>query len=152
MIIPRPIRITILLLILFLVAMNGWLVHLRATDWEQSLWVVVYPLNGDQSEITTAYLQSLTEETFEPISEFMVREARAYGLAIDKPLQVVLAPELHEMPPKPPAEPTMLSVGWWSLKMRYWAFWIDPPEGVPADLKMFVVYWQPQKNLMLHHQ
>ena len=48
----RKIRITLLLLVLFTVGMNALLARLRSTDWDQSLWVVIYPIIGDDSAVT----------------------------------------------------------------------------------------------------
>jgi hypothetical protein len=39
-------RITILLFVLFMVAMGTWLTKLRSTDWNNSLWVKIYPINA----------------------------------------------------------------------------------------------------------
>ncbi len=63
----RNLRIFILLLILLVVALNSWLSRIRTTDWEEPLWVVVYPLNGDDRPDTQRYIESLTLDTFSAI-------------------------------------------------------------------------------------
>ena len=46
----KAIRITVLLLILFFVAVSTWLTQSRSTDWNNSLWVKIYPVNGVGSD------------------------------------------------------------------------------------------------------
>ena len=43
----KKIRIAILLYVLFMVAVGTWLTRVRSTDWNNSLWVKIYPINGD---------------------------------------------------------------------------------------------------------
>ena len=47
----KAIRIAILLFILFFVAAGTWLAQSRSTDWNNSLWVKVYPINADSSDM-----------------------------------------------------------------------------------------------------
>ena len=37
----KAVRITILLFVLFMVAMGTWLTERRSTDWNNSLWVKI---------------------------------------------------------------------------------------------------------------
>ena len=55
----KAIRITLLLLILFFVAVSTWLTQSRSTDWNNSLWVKIYPINGDGSTESTRYIEAL---------------------------------------------------------------------------------------------
>ena len=48
----KAVRISILLLILFFVSVSTWLTQSRSTDWNDSLWVKIYPINGDGSAQT----------------------------------------------------------------------------------------------------
>ena len=59
----KKIRIAILLFILFLVGANAYLTHERTTDWDQSLSIVIYPINADGS-----------------VSDFVVSNAVNYDL------------------------------------------------------------------------
>lgn len=147
----RKLRITFLLLILVFVAVNTWLSKLRTTDWDRSLWVVVYPINGDRSTASTTYISSVRKETFSDIEEFMVREAGRYQLQLDKPVSVKLGPTVDDLPPKPPRNGDILAVMWWSLKMRYWAFKSDTYDGPAPDIRMFVVYYDPETHDRLDH-
>ena len=45
----QAMRITILLLVLFGLGFNVWLVKWRVGEWDRSLWVVVHPICRDAS-------------------------------------------------------------------------------------------------------
>ncbi len=147
----RTIRITILLLILFFVGMNTWLTQLRSTDWDESLWVVVYPVNGDNSPVTQKYIGTLSRDTFRSIESFLDDEANRYGMAISDPVTVRLAEQVADRPPLPPVNGSTLSVMLWSLKLRYWAFRNDNFDGPKPDVQMFVVYHDPDTHNTLRH-
>ncbi len=70
----KAIRITILLVILFFVAFGTWLTQARSTDWNNSLWVKVYPINADGSEESRDYISSLEIDDFSAIESFVTRE------------------------------------------------------------------------------
>ena len=147
----RSIRITLLLLVLFFVAMNTWLTRLRSTDWNEPLWLVVYPVNGDASAATQTYIDTLDQDSFSAIESFVAREAARYGVGIREPVTIRLAPQPVERPPSPPLNGSTLAVMLWSLKLRYWAFVNDTFEGPKPDVQMFVVYYDPQQHDRLRH-
>jgi hypothetical protein len=147
----RNVRITILLIILFFVGMNTWLTQLRSTDWDEPLWVVVYPVNGDNSRVSQKYIDSLSREPFRTIESFLSAEAARYGIAISDPVTVRLAPQVNDHPPEPPVNGSTLSVMLWSLKLRLWAFMNDNFEGPKPDVQMFVVYHDPDTHHSLRH-
>lgn len=147
----RTLRITILLIVLFFVGMNSWLTRLRSTDWNETLWVVVYPVNGDNSPVTQAYIDTLSGETYRSIEDFLSAEAERYKVAIDEPVTVRLAQQVHDHPPVPPQNGNTLAVMLWSLKLRFWAYIKDNFEGPKPDVQMFVVYHDPQTHNRLRH-
>ncbi|MGB5537566.1 MAG: hypothetical protein WBN08_16885 [Thiogranum sp.] len=139
------------MLILFFVGMNTWLTQLRSTDWDESLWVVVYPVNGDNSPVTQKYIGTLSRDTFRSIESFLDDEANRYGMAISDPVTVRLAEQVADRPPLPPINGSTLSVMLWSLKLRYWAFRNDNFDGPKPDVQMFVVYHDPDTHNTLRH-
>ncbi len=139
----KNIRIILLLFILFLVAVNAWQTKTRTTDWDQSLWVAVYPLNGDGSEAVAAYIADLQVDEFVPVAEFVDNAAKEYGVSLADPLLVNLAPEVAKLPPEPPMGGNLLAVVWWSLKLRYWALANDTYQGPTPDARIFVAYFDP---------
>lgn len=147
----RTVRITILLLILFFVSMNTWLTQLRSTDWDESLWVVVYPINGDNSPVTQNYMNTLSRDTFAAIESFLGAEAKRYGMAINDPVTVRLAPQINRHPPVPPINGGIFSVMLFSLQLRYWAYINDNFDGPKPDVQIFVLYYDPDTHNTLRH-
>jgi hypothetical protein len=147
----RKLRILILLLVLFFVGLQTWLTQLRSTDWQQPLWVVVYPINGDGSSVTAQYINNMDEQIFDEIEEFYIREARRYGLTVSDPVTVKLAPQVTSQPPLPPQGGNMFDVVVWSLKMRYWAWSNNNYPGPRPDIQMYVKYYDPTNNKRLGH-
>ncbi|MBT5231809.1 MAG: hypothetical protein HOM11_16215 [Methylococcales bacterium] len=98
----KKIRVTILLIILAVVGLNTVLSKARSTDWDQPLWVIIYPINADGSAASKRYIRNLTEDHFNSIEQMMSKEAKRYQLRTDQPVSVKLASEIQELPPAPP--------------------------------------------------
>lgn len=146
----RKFRILALLLILFVVATDTWLTRAYSTDWKESLYVGVYPINADGSEVVDRYIASLDEENFEAIEEFLKREAGRYGKVITEPVRVVLGPRIDEQPPALTSEPNVLNIMLWSMKMRRWAGRAaNGRERYAPDVRIFVRYHDPETTLEL---
>ena len=107
----KAIRISILLFILFFVAFGNWLTQARSTDWNNSLWIKIYPINGDGSEVAAGYISGLEAREFEGIERFVERETERYARKVARPVRVELGDVIGEHPPDLPAEPNALS--WW---------------------------------------
>jgi hypothetical protein len=147
----KNIRILLLLLVLFVVALQTGLTHMRSTDWERPLWVVIYPINGDGSQRSADYIARLREEDFNDIAAFFTREAKRYHLALDEPFTVKLSAPLASQPPLPPRDGNTLAVILWSLKLRYWSWSHDNWNGPKPDIQMFVRYFDPSSSPRLAH-
>ena len=134
-------RIGLLLMVLFIVGMNTFMTGRWTTDWDETLWVGIYPISGDSQEHVAGYVNALDEETFRPIVDFFNEEAEAHGLPLAEPFTVRLAPVVSELPPAPPSGRNPLAVIWWSLKMRFWVYQHDTFTAGPSpDIKIFAVY------------
>lgn len=147
----RYLRITILLTLLVVVAAGTWLTKLRTTDWDAPLWVAVYPLNGDGSAVSAAYIRKLDEHVFRTLEDFFADEAESYGLPLKRPVTVKLAHAIDELPPAPPAPDNTLAVMAWSLKMRFWAWRVDDYSGPSPNIRIFAVYHDPARHERLSH-
>jgi hypothetical protein len=148
----KAIRITILLLILFFVAVSTWLTQARSTDWNNSLWVKIYPINGDGSEASSRYIQTLDVEVFKGIESFLARETARFGHTLTRPLRVELGLPIQEQPPSIRRSPGATDVMLWSLKMRWWASRITSDQDDPdPDIRIFVRYHAPQNNFVLEN-
>ena len=147
----KAVRIVILLAILLVVGLNAWLTKARITAWRHPLWVVIYPINGDKSKTSSLYIESFKKESFKTIEIFLEVEANRFGLNIETPITIKIAPEINGMPPKAPKKGNILKIIWWSLKIRYWAYVSDSFKGPAANIKMFVIYYDPATHKELEH-
>ena len=142
----------LLIYVLLMVALGAWLSRSQSTDWKETLWVAVYPINGDDSDVSGRYIDNLTPTSFQDIAAFMSRETVRYGIALEQPVRIELFDELTASPPDPPVNGNIFSVMWWSLRLRYWAWGIERSQNRPrADIQLFVRYHDPSLHPVLHH-
>ncbi len=148
----KAIRITILLLILFFVAVSTWLTQSRSTDWNNSLWVKIYPINADNSVESRRYIESLTVDSFRSIEGFVAREIGKYGHEVNLPVRMELGSEITTQPPMLGKSQNPAQVMWWSLKLRWWAGSVTSEQDKPApDVRVFVRYHAPQSAFALEN-
>jgi len=147
----RALRIVILTFVLINVALGAWLTRARTTAWEQPLRVVIFPVNGDGLDSTSGYIDALTREHFRPIEEFMREEAQRYALGQSDPLDVFVAEEVEALPPRVPPDANVLQVALWSLQLRFWAWRQADYDGPDPDVRMFVLFHDPDRVDRLPH-
>ena len=148
----RIFRIGLLLYLLAMVALGAWLSRIRSTDWDATLWVAVYPINADGSDVTDDYIDRLRIEDFQNINVFVAGEARRYGVLLDEPVTMELADRVAEQPPATPVGGNAIAVMWWSLRLRYWAWRVERLQARPSpDVQMFVRYHDPAISPTLMH-
>jgi len=147
----RWLRIALLLIILATVAQGAWLARSRTAEWNDSLRVVIYPVNGDGSQTSAAYLAQLSQATFGPIESFFKAEATRYRLPLADPVDVKLAPLVQSAPPAPPFGGSRLEIIAWSLRLRSWTWWHDTWKGPRPHARVFVVYHDPATRSRLPH-
>ena len=146
----KAVRISILLFVLFFVGVSTWLTQARSTDWNNSLWVKIYPINADGSDVAAHYIEKLDVSDFEGIETFLARETERYARSVTRPVRVELGKQIHEQPPDLPAEPNMFSIMAWSLKMRWWAGSIaEAQDNIEPDVRIFVRYHRPDLAVVL---
>ncbi len=146
----RILRISLLLYVLLIVAMTTWSARARNTEWNNPLWVVVYPINGDGSETTRTYIETLSEDQFRPIETVMAEQAKAWGVSLEKPVDIRFAPAVESVPPSPPNSSNPLKIAYWSLSLRLWAWRNDTFDG-PHDVRLFTIYYDPEEHSRLAH-
>jgi hypothetical protein len=140
----KHIRILLLLMVLAAVAIGTWRDRVRTQSWQQTLWVGIFPLNGDGTAQAQRYIDNLKVEDFTAIEDFFAREAHRYGLKIEQPLHVELYPPGSELPPALEPDAGPLGVAWWSLKLRWFALHASRVSGrAPSAIRMFVLYHDP---------
>ncbi len=148
----KAFRITVLLLILFFVAFGTWLTQARSTDWNNSLWVKVYPINADGSDTSQEYIDRLKIEDFTDIESFITQEIGKYGHTLARPVRMELGRQIHEQPPVIGDNTNPLDIAIWSLKMRWWAGDVAGPQDKPdPDVRIFIRYHAPSGQIVLEN-
>jgi hypothetical protein len=147
----RRLRVAILLLILLFAALNTYFDRVYSTDWDIPLRVAAFPINADGSAATDRYIRQQTTDSFRPIETFFEQEAQEYGLRMERPIRVTLAPALSQQPPDLGRDPNALSAALWSLRMRFWAWRVDAPPGPAPDIKLVVLYHDPAISPAVPH-
>lgn len=140
----KNIRIAFWLLLLVVVAGRTLLDRYQTQSWKNTLWVGVFPLNGDSSPQAERYIANLTPEDFSSIETFFAAEAHRYGVSLEQPIHVELYPEGKELPPQLARDAGVLDVAWWSLKLRWFASHAEKVPGrTPPRIRLFVLYHDP---------
>ena len=148
----KAIRISILLFILFFVAVSTWLSQARSTDWNNSLWVKIYPISADGSDASNRYIETLETDDFADIEAFIAREVKRHGKTVNRPLRVELGYPIREQPPELEAGSGRIGVMLWSLKMRWWASdTAGAQDSIEPDVRIFVRYHQPEHLFVLEN-
>jgi hypothetical protein len=148
----KTIRITVLLFILCFVALNAWLSQSRSTDWNNSLWVKIYPINADGSDASARYIAGLKTAEFEQIASFISKESARYGRELNRPLRVEFGQLITEQPPTIDEDANVIGIILWSLKLRWWASSVtDEQDRIDPDVRIFVRYHQPEFGLLLEN-
>lgn len=141
-----------LLMLLFVTGLGTYLTMQNTTDWREPLWAEIYPINGDGQDSTARYIDTLTEDDFNPVEEFMRREATRYSVSIEQPVRVVLGKQIHAQPPAPPRTGNPFRIAYWSLKLRWWASRATSGQTGPSpDIRIFVVYFDPDYRSTVAH-
>jgi hypothetical protein len=145
-------RITVLLLLLVIVAGMTYIDKARTTSWKQTLWVGIFPMNGDGSAVADRYMRALKVEDFGSIETFFADEAQRYGISLGRPIRIELYPSPAEQPPVLSRGSGPLASIWWSLKMRWYArHAADVPGRAPSHIRVFVLFHDPAVNESVPH-
>ena len=147
----RKLRIVVLVFVLATVAQGAWIARGRTTEWNNTVRVAIYPINGDRSTAADVYIGKLETSGFEPIEAFFRQQAASYGVGIAKPIEIGLAPMVSAQPPEPPFGGSRLEIILWSLKLRFWAWRHDDYRGPKPDVRIFVSYFDPATSPRLAH-
>lgn len=134
-------RVVILLSVLFVIVTSAWMTEKRMAAWERPILVTIYPIIADENPATRRFVEQLGDRAFEQVNRFMSEQSRPYGFTVTPAFRFQVAATGVELPPPVPNQFEPASIGWWSLKMRWWA-WIKDWEDdlVTPDIQMFVLY------------
>ena len=141
------IRQTILLYVLLIIAATTWFTQNRSRSWQNTLWVDVYPINGDGSDRVEHHIGELGDDDFRAIEKFIESQAESYGVAIERPLRINLGPKIHTPPPPLEKQASYVDAVWWSIKTRWWSTQVTWDMDRPTpDIRMFAVYYDGQQT------
>lgn len=143
-------RVAVLLLILAAVVQQNW-IEKNTLDWKNNFYVAVYPINADGSSQVSQYLQTLSRDDFEPVAAYFAETAAPYHLGLRRPIELQLGPIVSKIPPAPPHSASVFDTMLWSLKFKYFAWRNSPKVNVKPDIKLYLLYYNPQTNPRLSH-
>ncbi|HEV7433014.1 MAG TPA: hypothetical protein VGN77_08215 [Steroidobacteraceae bacterium] len=148
----RNIRLTILVGILFFVALGSWLDQHRSTSWENTVRVGAFPVTGDASAVAASYVAALNVGQLQPVSEFIAREAHRYGVPIEEPIHMALYPALASAPPVLDNRAGIFARLLWSLRLRYYRYnSTGTVSRSRPQIALFLVYHDPALTPVLPH-
>lgn len=142
------IRITILLFVLLGVGI-GYLNEGKLKEWDEQIWVSLYPINGDGDKFTAEYITSLTNSDFKEIEKFIEEEAKYWKVGLPNPVFINLESEINSLPPDQKPFSVLNNI-LYSLQLRFWA-WHHARSDGPKDIKILIVYFNRETNFSLSH-
>jgi hypothetical protein len=147
----RTLRIAFLLMVLLCVAFTAYVDRERSVSWRSPLWVGIFPVAGDTSERTSGFIAGLSPQDFQPIAEFMRREATRRGRGGDV-LHLRLHPGPFPAPPERSASHGAVANVIWSLRLRWYAWRrMRQITGPPPTVRLFVIYHDPARTVKVPH-
>jgi hypothetical protein len=146
----KQLRVLVLLYVLVFVAAGQLLATMRSTDWDNTLWVDIHPVNGDGRPATQHYLDGLNAQEFAPIEKFFAAEAGRYGLALSAPFRLNVAEQYRGSLPALQTGASPLATIWWSLKMRWVTAGLSwSSDGPSPDIVVFAVFHEGGDSMAL---
>ena len=146
------IRVTFLMFVLMVVTI-GYFNDRRQREWEEQLWVTIYPVNGEITNESTdkvqQYIDSRHSEDFASIENFISEQAQHWKVEIDRPVVVNLGPMIYDLPPKRNGN-NLFDNALYSLQLRFWA-WQHATHDQPEDVRIFVIYFDAENHAFLSH-
>jgi hypothetical protein len=147
----RKFRILILLLILATVALAAWRAETRLAAWEHTIHVALYPVAADDSPATRDFIRSLDQDSYVEISAWLQEQSDRHGRTVLQPVAIRVAPPVGTTPPLPPSQASMLDAILWSLNLRWWAARHDAIDGPKPNVRLFVLFHDPEQRALLPH-
>lgn len=146
----KIVRVSLLLIILANVLISTYVTQPKITDWSNPVWVYIYPIIGDNNDATQQFVDSIDENHYVAMEQFLKAESNRHGREIGNPIFLQITEPSHEHPPNLPENANPLNVAWWSLRMRIWS-WITERqyERAKPDVQIFVIYHDPSRIQLL---
>lgn len=144
----KKIRISLLLCILLIVAVDAWRDY--NPNWDKPIIVLLHPINADAQTTTEQYIQQLSIQNLSQVQDYVQRISAQYR---NQPVAVYfkLGRELTKVPPPVPESNSILAAIFWSLKFRFYA-WQHYERGDGASsVRLFLNFYDPQLTTTLKH-
>lgn len=144
----KKIRILILLLILFIVAVNAY--RDQNQDWNKPVRVLLHPVNADGQDSTQLYIQQLSNSSFQTVQQYLQQAAAQYR---QQPVYfyLQLGRELKQLPPQVPEQASLLDSIIWSLKFRFYAWRQHQSVDGAPHVTLYLNYYDPAHQKALKH-
>ncbi|WP_179993120.1 MULTISPECIES: hypothetical protein [unclassified Acinetobacter] len=144
----KKIRILILLMILFVVAVNAY--RDQNQDWNKPIFVLLHPINADGLATTQQYIQQLSVQDLKGTQEYLEKAAQQYR---GQPTYFYfnLGRELKELPPKVPEQASLIDTVLWSLKFRFYAWKQHQSTDGSPSVTLYLNYYDPAQTKQLRH-
>jgi hypothetical protein len=148
----RNLRIAFLLIILGIAGYSTLYDRLSTTDWDETLWIGVFPIDADGKPGTAAWLARLDQDDVADIEQFLNDEAHRHGVILDRPVRVDLYPVVSEKPPAIDPDAGLLSRAASSFRLRLYARRNSHPAGrAPPQIRVFVLFHDPTFTQAVPH-
>ncbi|QEW06046.1 hypothetical protein [Nitrincola iocasae] len=144
----RTLLLTLLVMVLLL---NVWFSQTRQENWQTPASVWIYPINADGATTTQAWIDTLSDASFDDMEAFFQRESRRYRLGLEQPIQVNLATQLDALPPDIPQDPSIVDAVIWALKMRFWVWRHDDSVREPHAIRIFIRFYAQDNPGPMQH-
>lgn len=146
----KQLRVAFLLYVLLFVAVAQYLTSARSRDWDNTLWVAVYPVNADGKAATQQYLDNMAPTEFTDLGRFFATQARRYGVELEQPFRFDVYPQYRGSLPELGANPSMPSVLLWSLRMRWQTLVLQwGSEGPTPDIVVYACFHEASNGATL---
>ena len=146
----KRLRIALLLYVLLFVSAAQFFMTRHTTDWDAPLWVDVYTVAGDSHPATRRYVDSLGASEFADAEAFFAREAKRYGVAMERPFKVRIVGEHADGLPRLDPGAGAVGVLWWSLRMRWLTARLRwQSDGPSGDIAVFAIFHEPAEGAAL---
>lgn len=144
----KKIRILILLLILFIVAVNAY--RDQNQDWNKPVRVLLHPVNADGQDSTQLYIQQLSNSSFQTVQQYLQQAAAQYR---QQPVYfyLQLGRELKQLPPQVPEQASLLDSIIWSLKFRFYVWRQHQSVDGAPHVTLYLNYYDPAHQKALKH-
>jgi hypothetical protein len=147
----KVIRITVLLLVLFIVASQALLDRFSTTGWQRTVYAGAFPVAADDSPVTARYLAQLDQSKINAVSGFLNAEAKRHGVGLSEPIVLQLYAALPKAPPALERDTGVLTRIVWSLRLRYFRHQSMAAVSPRPKIVLFLLYHDPARAQALPH-